>query len=162
VRKINIIRVIVALGIVVLIVSLVAPTIRRARMTSGRVPCASNLRQIGQALLLYSRANGGMHPPSLQVMSVTEDIHPEVLHCADGGGSFPFIFLAPSVLADSYTADDPIVYEPAEYHDGAGGNVLFGDGHVEFVQAAALKSLIQRAATRPAGSHTPSTREPTR
>jgi hypothetical protein len=34
----------------------------RARETANRVKCASNLRQIGQAILLYSNENRGAYP----------------------------------------------------------------------------------------------------
>ena len=38
------------------------------------------------------------------------------------------------------TAKDPIMFELPDDHEGFGGNILFGDGHVEFVtQAQFLK-----------------------
>ena len=57
---------------------------------------------------------------------------------------------------------DPIVYEPATYHNGVGGNVLFGDGHVQFVEARSLNALLARAATRPPSTTPPATTAPAR
>ena len=37
----------------------------RARETANRVKCASNLRQIGQAMLLYSNENRGAYPRTI-------------------------------------------------------------------------------------------------
>src|SRR5687768_5842945 len=55
-----------AAGGAALAVAIIKPSLERARMTSGRVPCASNLRQVGQALLLYAIDNGRVYPPKLQ------------------------------------------------------------------------------------------------
>jgi prepilin-type processing-associated H-X9-DG protein len=144
---------IIVVGIIALV--MIAKTaLERMRMTAGRVPCASNLRQVGQALLLYAVDNGRVYPPGLEVLTVS-DISPEVLHCADGGKAAPFVYLTPHGLMDDYGGDDPIAYEPASYHDGAGGNVLFGDGHVAFIESAALEALLARAATRPSSASQP-------
>ena len=49
---------------------------------SPSVRCASNLRQIGQGLLLYAMDYGGMYPPTLGLLITTEDIHADVFVCS--------------------------------------------------------------------------------
>lgn len=56
------IELLVVIGIVVLVISIVIPTINRMRQSSGNSRCPSNLRQIGQALLLYANDNRGAYP----------------------------------------------------------------------------------------------------
>ena len=76
----------IAVGVVSILmagcmISILLPSLNRARETANRVKCASNLRQIGQALLLYSNDNRGAYPPTLDVLLTTEDITPEVFVC---------------------------------------------------------------------------------
>src|SRR5690606_11346984 len=42
--------------------SILLPSLNRARETANRVKCASNLRQIGLALQMYSNDNNGNYP----------------------------------------------------------------------------------------------------
>ena len=59
------------------------PPIARQRM--GTQPCASNLRQVGQALLLYSMDHGGRLPDRLQDLTTgTYSLTEQALICADG------------------------------------------------------------------------------
>lgn len=52
----------VGVVLVLLIGTFAMAQINRARETANRVKCASNLRQIGQAMLLYSNDNRGSYP----------------------------------------------------------------------------------------------------
>jgi prepilin-type processing-associated H-X9-DG protein len=52
----------VVLVLIVLAISFFLPVQRRTHCGSNRVRCASNLRQIGQAILLYSNDNHGAYP----------------------------------------------------------------------------------------------------
>jgi prepilin-type processing-associated H-X9-DG protein len=61
-RAITYVEVLILIGVVALIISIVIPTIRRMRQTSGRLPCPSHLQQLGQALLLYANENKGSLP----------------------------------------------------------------------------------------------------
>lgn len=52
----------VVLGIILLVVTIVLAWTSRLRRDSSSYPCSSRLRQIGQALLLYSNENRGAYP----------------------------------------------------------------------------------------------------
>src|SRR3954470_8796424 len=56
------VELLVVLVVIVLAISFFLPTRRSTHESSARVGCASNLRQIGQAILLYSNDNRGAYP----------------------------------------------------------------------------------------------------
>jgi prepilin-type processing-associated H-X9-DG protein len=123
---------------------LVVPTGRRE--VADRVKCAANERSIGQAILLYCNDNQGQYPPDLVALVKNEDITTGIFVCPSSndtpatspdsllsGGHCSYIYLGQRLT----TSADPttvVLYEdPGDHGDGV--NMLFADGHVEFVAA---------------------------
>jgi prepilin-type processing-associated H-X9-DG protein len=134
-----------------LMVSVLLPALNRARETANRVKCASNLRIIGQAMLLYSNDHKGQYPPDLGTLLRTQEITIDVFVCPSGDNQVPpqvrnggidqmvqwvnangdYVYLGAGKNNQS-PADEPLVYEKPHDHGGDGMNLLYGDGHVEF------------------------------
>jgi prepilin-type processing-associated H-X9-DG protein len=128
-----------------LMVSILLPSLNRAREQANRIKSASNLRQIGLSAHMYANENKGAFPEDLAATSsdLTIDVYlnprsgtarPEGL---EGEAlktwineSSDYIWIGKGKTFQA-AADVPLAYErPDGLQDGL--NILFADGHVEW------------------------------
>jgi len=64
-RAFTLVELLVVIGIMALLISILLPSIVRARKQARALVCASNIRQIGVSLFAYAAENKGKFPPNL-------------------------------------------------------------------------------------------------
>src|SRR5690606_20496702 len=125
----------------------------------SRLKSASNMRQIGQAIMLHANAHDGMTPPDLGTLAMTLDIGPSAFINPMSGTRVPrglvkdparadwtnrnssYVYIQPNVKLAAIGPGGIVAYE-READDKGRVNVLFGDGHVEIMSKAELDKRL--------------------
>src|SRR5262245_4593835 len=63
-KAFTLVELLVVIGIIALLISILLPTLSRAREAANTVKCAANLRSLGQGIADYVANNKGTLPPS--------------------------------------------------------------------------------------------------
>lgn len=120
----TLVELLVVIGIIALLISILIPALSGAKKQANDVKCKSNLRQIGQALMLYGNNNNGYIIPSYHMTGVT------------GGADVPLDGWAPIMDRDKYIRGDrsldPTVFlcpETMDIEGAAAGQTGTGVGN---------------------------------
>ncbi|MGD0769833.1 MAG: H-X9-DG-CTERM domain-containing protein [Tepidisphaeraceae bacterium] len=148
--------------LVFLLLSILLPTGYVSPHRANQIKSASNLLQIGQAISLYTIAHKGEYPDSFRTIFLNEDVVSEVFVSperfetpASGpwpaitdqvipGGHLSYIYLGRGLSGNTVKPNTIVAYEMIP-HAGGGTNVLFGDGHVEWVGPVTIGKIGSRA-----------------
>lgn len=155
---------------VLLLLMLLRPHTSGSSETANRIKCASNLRQIGQAIMLYAQGKDERYPQRLDQLITASDLSPKVCVCPSSNdeeargasmqeqlaefakpGRCSYIYTG-SRLNSSSPANAVLAYEPLKNHEDNGINILFNDGHVEWLgqkQAAQVIAELESGQNPP-------------
>jgi prepilin-type processing-associated H-X9-DG protein len=136
------------------------PALARTRQLAFRMTCGTNLQGLGKAMYIYAYDNNDRFPtPSkwCDLLSQHAEVAPAIFRCK-GRNEGPCNYAmnkAAEGLGTNAPPDMVLLFETApgwnqtggaeiltvENHQGDGCNVLFVDGHVEFVKPEGLPQL---------------------
>ena len=141
----------------VLSISVLLPALTRARGLAKNVVSATYERQISIALSTYCITNRGMYPPDLATLAKTQNLSTTIFvnpasndtpastpETIESGGHCSYIYVGQK-LKQPVPASLVVLYEKPGLHGSDGSNVLFGDGHVEFISKARLPGVLAPA-----------------
>lgn len=95
----TLVEMLVVIGVVAVLIGLMLPALSKARAAANQVICMSNLRQIGQTMLLYANDNKGSFPRTYFIANFTWTHSPDSFCGLRGftNPTSPDPFLNPSV-----------------------------------------------------------------
>jgi prepilin-type processing-associated H-X9-DG protein len=148
-----------------LLFTVLLPPLASTRASSNLAKCESNMHQIGLAIIMYQNDHNQNYPNSLPEL-LEEQITPGAFVCPSSNdtastgattqaiaadwakpGHLSYIYLGKGLNDKTAMADTVVLYEPMSNHAGEGMNVLFGDGHTDWVNATVGAKIIAAAAT---------------
>jgi prepilin-type processing-associated H-X9-DG protein len=137
-----------------LAMSILLPSLAKARETANRAKCSNNLRQIALAEMMYANDNRGRFAPDLDALITTQTLSANVFTCPSasgdtghraGGMPCSYIYVGQRMTTNA-RPEAVIAYEPLENHGGQGSNFAFADGHVEWLAAPQAAQMIEQLA----------------
>jgi prepilin-type processing-associated H-X9-DG protein len=135
----------VVVAALALAISILLPSLSRARELAKRAVSASNLRGIGQGCYIHANDHDGRFPDSLEALIEEGMITREMLNSPrDKEGAVSYVYVAGQT--ESTDARNVIAYERVMGKEGT--NVLFLDGHVEWMKLGDFKAALLKTYQR--------------
>jgi prepilin-type processing-associated H-X9-DG protein len=154
---------VIILPLLMIMVGIMMPALAQARMVAQKMVCATNLKSLGVAMMVYATDHNDMYPPAdnwCDVLIKDCNISPRQFCCPasdakEGQSSYAININVAGKKISEIPPDTVLLFEttpavnPAgdaeilstENHQRDGCNILFADCHVEFVKKENLSTL---------------------
>lgn len=145
-----------SLPIVALLMGILMPALARTRTIAQQIACASSLKQLGLAIQIYAEDNNHKYPTADKWCDLLKTYYMDekVLTCPSAGQGRCHYAINPNTEPNS-PSDVVLLFETrlgwnqcggpeilsTDNHRGEGCNILFNDGHVEFVKIKDINNL---------------------
>jgi hypothetical protein len=131
-----------------LMVGIFLPALGQARQAARQLKSATQMRNIGQALILYAQDNKDWYPEAgadWQARISKYGVAPEVYQAPEDEPGTVSYYYVPGYKSE-FKQDRVILVERPGIRR-KGGNVFFDDGHVEFLETAEYTRLLDSLTT---------------
>lgn len=125
------------------------PALARSRTQARRVAAMSNLKQLGLAVIMYADENDGTFPPDLATAKPyygDDRVLTSPRKPVDFAGP-SYIYIPGHSMKTERPYENIMIYENPEICDD-GTNVVFCDGHVEFMHPWEFREALERTYER--------------
>jgi hypothetical protein len=127
--------------------SLMLPALGQARQSARQLKSATQLRAIGQALMMYAQHNQDWYPEAgtdwQQRLLDTGLLTPEMFEAPGAGPGQPSYYYVPGHQS-RFSSTTILLYENPELWNGRGGNVYYDDGHTEWIEGARYQATVEK------------------
>lgn len=151
----------IAVPIMAMLMAILMPALGRTRGLTQRLVCMTNMRGLGAAIMVYANDYDNKYPTASQwcdLLIEYADVDPRSFRCRASSGeefSYGFNENLDGLGFDDASADTVMLFEIAGGRNVVGGpellitdrhrcegcNILFADGHVQFVRSRELGGL---------------------
>jgi prepilin-type processing-associated H-X9-DG protein len=149
---------ITSLAVLGFLAGMLIPAISSARERARRTQCMNHLKMIGMSASTYADSHGGKLPKDMATLAKAQSLQKATLTCRSAidkaaladpmDDGFGYV-IVPG-LSESSPANSVLAFDKLNNHRGRGGNVLFLDGSVQWLNKTAFDALI--AALPPPGN----------
>ena len=152
-----IIKVLVFLGIIFFLMGIFMPARSRPRYYATRLPCGSNMKELGMVMLIYANDNKGKYPESDQWcdLLIKDPNVPETSFVCPANKKARSTYAINPNCEPNSPDDMVLLFETkagwnqqggpelltTENHQDKGSNILFNDGTVKFIRTEELQTL---------------------
>jgi prepilin-type processing-associated H-X9-DG protein len=149
---------VVVLPVMALLMAILMPALAQVRRLAQRIECGTNLSAIGRSMIIYANDNGGKYPTPdrwCDLLLENTDVTEKIFICR-GAEEGPCNYAMNANVEEVNSPPDMVlVFESQpgwnlsggpelltlDNHQQEGCNVLFNDGHVEFVKPEDIPKL---------------------
>jgi prepilin-type processing-associated H-X9-DG protein len=128
------------LPLIAALLLLASPALKAAHVNAQQIACMNRLVSIGKELQAYDLKHGSGYPGALADLAEEGKLGEDGFKCPAAQGTGEYIYL-PGLAMDA-PSGAVVLYDHRTNHPD-GRNVLFADGHVEFVMEKSFLILLE-------------------